>query len=109
MKDSKHISKSTGFKVPESYFENFKVKTDNLNIAQNKSGFVVPDNYFKEFKIEVSKPAKVRRLNELYKTIAVAASLLIILGTLLVGLIQTKEQTSLNFSKLDQSDIEKYL
>jgi hypothetical protein len=109
MKDSKHISKSTGFKVPRSYFENFKVKTESIDMTQNKSGFVVPDAYFEDFKVETPKPVKVRKLNETYKTIAVAASLLAILGTLLVGLIQTKQETSLNFSKLNHSDIENYL
>ncbi len=109
MKNSKHISKSTGFKVPESYFEDFKLKIKDLKANQNQSGFIVPDNYFEDFKLETPKPVKVRKLYEVYKTIAVAAVLLAILGTLLLGLFRTEPDTSLNFSKLDQSDIENYL
>jgi hypothetical protein len=109
MKESKHISKASGFKVPESYFENFKVDLNRLDSSQNKSGFIVPDGYFKELKVDVPQKPKVRRLHEVYKTVAIAAGLLAILGTLLLGLLRTKPDTSLNFSKLDQSDIENYL
>jgi len=110
MKHSNNISEISGYKVPKAYFENFKVDLDNKTKIEDKSGFVVPDNYFDNLNIEIRQEAKVRKLNEFYKTIAVAASLLIILGTLLSGLlIKETPETSFNFSKLDQSEIESYL
>lgn len=110
MKDSKNISKSTGYKIPEDYFKDFKVPKDNLELRQVKSGFKLPVSYLDEFEVKLPKPAKVRNLNEIYKTIAVAATLLVILGTLLVGLlVNSNQETSLNFSKISQSDIENYL
>lgn len=110
MKYSNHISKSTGFKVPEGFLKDFKVPKDDLELPQIKSGFKCPESYFEEFHVNLPKPSKVRKLNEIYKTIAVAASLLIILGTLLIGLlVKHSPEPSLNFSKINPSEIENYL
>jgi hypothetical protein len=110
MKHTDHILKSSGFKVPKDYFKDFKVTKDDLELRQSKSGFTLPESYFEEFDLKTPQVTKVRRLNEVYKTIAVAASLLVILGTLLMGLFfNQKSEPSLNFSKIDRSEIENYL
>ncbi len=110
MKTSKHISKSIGYKVPESYFEEFKVDISLTKSHQHKSGFSIPENYFENLRIQTPRPTKVRKLREVYKTVAVAASLLVILASLLMGLIlQNNQKTVLNFSQLNPSDIENYI
>jgi len=110
MKKVNHISNSSGFKVPESYFENFKIKDLEAIKRKNKTGFSVPDAYFDDFQIEAPQNTKVIWLNDKQKTFAIAASLLLLLGTLLLGLIlKPQPQQQLNFSKIDQSVIEDYL
>lgn len=110
MDNYKKIKKRSGFNIPDAYFENFKVSNHPLKQIQQKTGFSVPDAYFEDFKIKPNNKPKVIKLKEFYKTFAVAASLLVILGTLLVGLLSRyNHEPSLNFSKLDKSAIENYL
>lgn len=111
MKDSKHISNSSGFKVPKSYFEDFKVRDFIEDKREVRSGFKTPKNYFENFKVETPKETKVIKLSDLQKTIAVAAVLLVILGTLLTGLLidPQADKQQLNFSKINKTEIENYL
>ena len=110
MKTSKHISKSSGFKVPKSYFEDFEIKNFDTEKRNYKAGFSVPDDYFDDFVVKIPKKVKIINLNEKQKTFAIAASLLILLGSLLLGLIlKPVPQQDLNFSKIDKSVIEEYL
>ena len=111
MKDSKHISKATGFKVPKSYFDDFKTKDFTGEKRRLKSGFVLPQNYFEQFEVQIPKEPKVFRLSDFQKTVAVAAVLLVLLGTLLIGLLidPQPESQQLNFSKINRTEIENYL
>lgn len=111
MKDSKHISKATGFKVPKSYFEDFKLKHFTKENSKVKSGFSVPKDYFENFKVEIPKQPKIFRLSDYQKTVAVAAVLLVLLGTLLIGLLikPQADNQQLNFSKINKTEIENYL
>lgn len=110
MVNYKKIKNRTGYNVPDAYFDNFKVSSQPIKHIQQKTGFSLPEAYFEDFKIKLNNKPKVIKLKEFYKTVAVAASLLVILGTLLVGLISKyNHEPSLNFSKLDKSAIENYL
>lgn len=111
MRDSKHISKSSGFKVPKSYFEDFEVKDFTAEKRNLKSGFSVPEDYFENFEVRVPHQTKVIRLSDVQKTVAVAAVLLVILGTLLTGLLIDSQPNTqqLNFSKINKTQIEDYL
>ncbi len=111
MRDSKHISKISGFKVPKSYFEDFEVKDFTAEKRNLKSGFFVPEHYFENFEVRVPQQTKVIRLSDVQKTVAVAAVLLVILGTLLTGLLIDSQPNTqqLNFSKINKTQIEDYL
>jgi hypothetical protein len=110
MKDSKHISKTSGFITPKSYFEDFKLK-DFTEKRTVKSGFILPENYLQNFEVNKPKEVKIFRLSDYHKTIAVAAVLLVILGTLLVGLLINPQPDSqqLNFSKINKTELNNYL
>ena len=56
MDKSNHISKASGFKVPEGYFTDNAMDLAKLKGTENKSGFEVPENYFKALRIQ-SRPA----------------------------------------------------
>lgn len=110
MKTSNHISKSSGFKVPKSYFKDFAIKDLQSEKRKYKSGFSVPDAYFDNFKVEIPQKTKVFKLNDRQKTIAIAASLLLLLGSLLLGLIlKPQPPQELNFSQIDKTVIENYI
>lgn len=111
MKDSKHISKTTGFKVPKAYFEYFEVKDFTSEKRSVKSGFTVPKGYFENIEVEVPKDTKVIRLSDVQKSIAVAATLLVVLGSLLIGLLINPQSDTqpLNFSQIDKNEVEDYL
>ena len=111
MKESTHISKVTGFKLPESYFEDFKVKDFTSTKRELKSGFSVPEGYFESFEVKAPKEVKVVRFSDYQKSIAVAAVLLVVLGSLLIGLLINPQPDAqqLNFSKINKTEIENYL
>ncbi|NBC57461.1 MAG: hypothetical protein GVY05_04160 [Bacteroidetes bacterium] len=110
MKSNKHISDKSGFKVPKSYFEDFEIKRFDIEKHKQNSGFSVPENYFDDFEVKIPQQRKLVNLNEKQKSFAIAASLLLLLGSLLLGLIlKPKPQQEFNFSKIDQSVIEDYL
>ncbi len=110
MKTDKNIPQSSGFKLPKSYFKDFKINDLENEKRKHKSGFSVPESYFSELEIKIPKEPKTFKLNELQKTIAIAASLLVLLGSLLLGLIlKPQADQEVNFSKLNKSDIENYL
>lgn len=110
MKTPNHISKSSGFKVPKNYFKNFKIKDLEAVKHKHKTGFLVSEAYFEDFEVKTPQNTKIISLNGKQKTFAIAASLLVLLGTLLLGLIlKPQPQQELNFSKINQSVIEDYL
>lgn len=110
MKSIKHILDKSGFIVPESYFEDFKIKSLDADQQFDKSGFTVPKDYFANFKVDTPNSSKLIRLSELQKTIAVAATLLILLGTLLGGLlISPQAQNQLDFTKINRNEMMNYL
>lgn len=110
MKSLRHISKPFGFKVPKSYFEDFEIDNLDDEKRKHKTGFSVPDSYFEDFEAKTPEKTKVIKLNDKQKTFAIAASFLILLGSLLLGLIlKPQPQNNLNFSKIDKSAIENYL
>ncbi|RRO22582.1 hypothetical protein [Flavobacteriaceae bacterium 14752] len=110
MKLNNHISDKSGFKVPRSYFDDFEIKSFKVQGQKSKTGFSVPEHYFEDFKVKHSKSSKLIRLNEFQKTIAIAASLLVILGTLLTGLLVKPQQPQqLDFSKISRNEVKNYL
>ncbi|QTY28182.1 hypothetical protein [Flavobacterium sp. CS20] len=110
MKSSKYISKKSGFEVPKSYFEDFEIDFLKAENQQSKTGFLVPEGYFDSFEVKLPKSFKLIRLNEFQKTLAVAAVLLVLLGTLLTGLIvKSQPQQQLDFSKINRDEAMNYL
>lgn len=108
MKDSKNISQLSGYKVPTGYFKNFSVGGSDVESSYGH-GFKVPDNYFDSFTVKPPQPAKVIHLYN-YKSIAVAAILIVILSTMLINLISMHQANqSLDFSKIDKSQLYDYL
>lgn len=109
MKTSDHIKNSSGFKVPKGYFENKTIELSGLKSVESKSGYKVPENYFDSFKVDVHKEARVLKFYN-YKTLAIAASLTIILATLLINLIGSQYNTEpMDFSKLDKDLLFDYI
>jgi hypothetical protein len=107
MKNTKNISKLSGFKTPKGYFDSFSV--DVKAASQNKAGFKVPENYFESFEVKAPKPSKVIRLYH-YKSVAVAAVLIVILGTMLINLINVQQaDENLDFSKIDRNQLFDYI
>jgi len=109
MKKSNHIKKVAGFKVPDGYFDTNAIDFSRLKSVEDQSGFKVPENYFDSFKVEVPKETKTIRLYN-YKFIAIAASLTIILATLLINLISGQLNSEpMDFSKLDKQHLFDYI
>ncbi len=110
MKPNNHISDKSGFKVPKSYFEDFEIKSLKSEKQKLKTGFSIPEHYFDNFEAQKPKSGKLIRLNEFQKTIAVAATLIVLLGTLLIGLIiKPQPQQQFDFSKINRNEIMDYL
>lgn len=99
--------KSTGFKVPEGYFESLDSKLLGVTKAHStigttgETGFKVPDGYFENFRATPKKPKVVTLKRVLYIS-SIAAVL-----TLLFTVISPKEE--LNFDSLETATIENYL
>jgi len=109
MKTSNHIKKVAGFKIPEGYFENNAIDLSRLTSVEGRSGFKVPQDYFDGFTVEVPKETKPIRLYN-YKSLAIAASLTILLATLLINLIGSQlKSEAMDFSKIDQQHLYDYI
>jgi len=109
MKTSDHIKEVSGFKVPNGYFENFSFDDAQHTSIETKTGFKVPEDYFENLKVEVPKVKKTRKLYN-YKTLAIAASLTVILATLLINLIGSQLNSEpMDFSKLDKDLLYDYI
>ena len=104
-KDDLNINKTTGFKIPEDYFQSFEtqfneqLKLDEVLKDHNDSGYSVPKNYFntvedsiikKLSQLEGDKPVvRINFKRSLYYISGIAASLL-----LLFAIFINKEETS---------------
>ena len=109
MRNSSHISKSSGFKVPKGYFESKSFDISEWKPSSNTSGFNVPENYFETFAVKISKEPKVCRLNN-YKAMAIAASMVIIIATLLINQIGIQqEKEPMDFSNIDKKMLFEYI
>ena len=65
MKEKRNIPKQTGFKVPDNYFEDFKVDFSRNEVENSStletiksSGFKTPENYLEDFKVEIPSAEK---------------------------------------------------
>lgn len=120
-KDNLH-KKSSGFKVPEGYFENFEshlltrlpFKTETKNISTTKigSGFKIPEEYFANLenkiyqKIKEVKPKRkmvflITRKNIIYLS-GVAAMIAIVIS------LSTITKSKLNFGDITITDAYTY-
>lgn len=105
-KKIQHI-KSSGFKVPEGYFESLdsklldKTKTTSLLNNKPASGFKVPDSYFENFNVKPKKEKVITLKQVLY--ISSIAAALVLLFTIF---IPRQEPT---FDSLETATIENYL
>ena len=109
MKKSDHIKKVSGFKVPKGYFENNLMDYSKLKSVESQTGFKVPEHYFENFEVDVPKETKTIRLYN-YKSLAIAASLIVILATLLINLIGSQLNSEpMDFSKLDKDILFDYI
>lgn len=109
MKTSDHIKNSSGFKVPKGYFENKTIDLSGLKSVESKSGYKMPDNYFDDFKVDVPQESKTIRLYN-FKALAIAASLVVILATLLINLVGSQyNSVPMDFSKLDKDLLYDYI
>lgn len=92
MKEKKNILQQTGFKVPDNYFEDFKVDFSRKEVNNSStlesiksSGFKTPENYLDNFEVNLSsiskKPSKVITLNQkkIINFISVAAAVAVLL------------------------------
>jgi len=110
MKGSKYISEASGFKVPDAYFAEFKVKDLKKDVKCRDAGFVVPDNYFEAFSVSLPQKSKTVNLKSDFKIYAIAASLILILGSaLLTTILDFQADQSLNFSKIDKTEMQNYI
>ncbi len=108
MIETKNISKLSGYRLPEDYLDNFNVENIGHDNSQS-GGFKVPESYFESFTVTPPKPSKIVYLYN-YKSIAVAAVLIVISCTMLINLISLhKTNESLDFSKIDKEQLYDYI
>ena len=114
----KSLPKNSGFKTPESYFENFSEKLNN-SIAQETAipkteGFTIPDDYFSTLHTKIQtklnqKEPKVVKLHsfkkKLYATSSIAAAVAILIAAVVFN---NSGSTSITFNDIAASDIESY-
>ncbi|MGM0636116.1 MAG: hypothetical protein ACQESK_08615 [Bacteroidota bacterium] len=86
---NKNSNLKSGFKIPENYFENFRIQklAKAKKATQHESGFSVPKGYFENFEVnsKEQKESKVIALNS-RKIVAIAASIsLLFLSYLLMN------------------------
>ena len=102
-------SSSTGFKIPDGYFDNLEqilsekaltnkqsgnekslhqlhiIRPNELKIDRKKTGFKVPENYFEQIESRFDKPGKAKKADGKVRTLrlismSVAASILLFFG-----------------------------
>ena len=109
MNRSTHISRNTGFKVPDNYFEDESLGSLKSKAVSFRSGFSLPESYFETFDVEVPAKTKVVKLFD-YKLVAVAASVLVLAATLLIKLLGTTQQSEyLDLSAMDKQILFNYI
>lgn len=113
MKEKGNIPKNNGFKVPDSYFDDFQVdfsqdKTPSALLDQiETSGFKTPNNYFEDFKVELPKEkntSKVIRLHTKQVITAVASIAAIAIFILLIYKNPVQDFSSEEISSLAIED-----
>ncbi|QSS96855.1 hypothetical protein [Psychroflexus sp. ALD_RP9] len=97
--------KKSGFKVPDNYFNEFKIS--ELNLIEKKV-FNIPDNYFEELEIKLPQESKVINLRQ--RVLLISSSVAAILIIALIALYPSRNNQKLDsFSNVEQSEIEDYL
>ena len=117
MKEKKNIPKQTGFKVPDNYFEDFKVDFSRNEVENSStletiksSGFKTPENYLEDFKVEIpsaeKKTSKVISINrnKVFTFISTAAAV-----ALFILFIYKEDTIVPEASELSKLAIEDYL
>ena len=117
MKEKRNIPKQTGFKVPDNYFEDFKVDFSRNEVENSStletiksSGFKTPENYLEDFKVEVpsaeKKTSKVISINrnKVFTFISTAAAV-----ALFILFIYKEDTIVPEASELSRLAIEDYL
>ena len=110
------LDKTTHFKTPEGYFENFsgrlmgKITRDDTGLPENP-GFKVPEGYFEGLQQQIQlklgkEEAKIVQLHPLKKYYLFAASIAAIL--IVVFGINWNGTAEITFDHLANSDIERY-
>ena len=100
-------NKSSGFKVPEGYFQSLdskildRTKTNSVLNKKPESGFKVPEGYFENFSVK-HKKGKVINLKQVLYISSIAA----VLALLFTIFIPKEEPT---FDSLETATIENYL
>ncbi|MDN6309623.1 MAG: hypothetical protein L0J60_03005, partial [Psychroflexus sp.] len=98
----------TGFNLPETYLDNFKV--DPLKLVKDESSFKTPDGYFENFKVDLPrKKSKVRQLKSSYSAASAIAALLVV-AFMISHFVQNKmEKEDVKFSSIEQQELEEYI
>lgn len=117
MKEKRNIPKQTGFKVPDNYFEDFKVDFSRNEVENSStletiksSGFKTPENYLEDFKVEIpsaeKKTSKVISINrnKVFTFISTAAAV-----ALFILFIYKEDTIVPEASELSRLAIEDYL
>ena len=108
-----HKISRSGFRVPDQYFESFKVneQLDNYSTL-NDTGFLVPENYFNNFdRRSTDKKTKISSFST-KKYVYVAASLLIFILFKLVLISDSNDDYLENYvinENIDSYDISNLL
>ena len=117
MKEKNNIPNKTGFKVPNTYFEDFKVdfsrnedKNTSILSSIKSTGLKTPENYFEDFKVNIpleekkaTKVISIRR-NKVFTFISTAAAV-----ALFILLIYKEDSVIPEASELSRLAIEDYL
>ncbi|MDO6491407.1 MAG: hypothetical protein ABJD66_15965 [Cellulophaga sp.] len=115
----KSLPKNSGFKMPESYLDNFSAKLNNsINQEETalpkKEGFTVPNNYFDnvhkniQTKLNQKTEVKVIKLSSFKKKLYAASSIAAAVAILTVAIVFNSNSTPISFQDIAASDIESY-
>ncbi len=114
MKEKKNIPKNSGFKVPDNYFEDFKVDFSQTekNSAFNKietSGYKTPTNYFENFKVDLPKEENTSKVIQLHTRQIITAVASIAAIAIFILLIYKNPVQSFSSEEISSLAIEDYL
>lgn len=115
----KSLPKNSGFKMPESYLEDFSAKLNNSinqeeTALQKKEGFTVPNNYFNnvhqniQTKLNQKAEAKVIKLSSFKKKLYAASSIAAAVAIVTAAIVFNISSTPISFQDIAASDIESY-